>query len=289
VSFDDKTLQVHRLVAKAFVLNNSPKTKINVIHLDGNMLNNHSWNLKWATREQTVKHYMTLRENSAISKYKLNGKLVCSYDSVQDAAASTENSEMALSPNRILDACRSKRKRAGGWLWSFKTPDTHKMTVYKKTTVWPDDLLRRPEYAKLIPGASNYIATIDGKIYSFRNKAFMAQKLAKDGYYSLAIVLDSGKRNKYLVHRLVAMTFIPNPDNLPSVDHIDNDKTNNNMTNLRWSTPSDNTLSYYRHKRANSPPTGNVKKKDRRFNRSKTHHPNIVTIDTAPFPSKRYA
>ncbi len=51
-------------------------------------------------------------------------------------------------------------------------------------------------------------------------------------------------RNKeYLVHRLVAETFIPNPDGLPQVDHIKfEERTNNDISNLRWVTAQENTL-----------------------------------------------
>lgn len=47
-------------------------------------------------------------------------------------------------------------------------------------------------------------------------------------------------KNKYRVHRLVAQAFIPNPDNLPVVDHIDNNKSNNVVSNLRWCTQQQN-------------------------------------------------
>lgn len=48
------------------------------------------------------------------------------------------------------------------------------------------------------------------------------------------------KRKMLTVHRLVALAFIPNPDNLPVVDHIDGDPRNNNVNNLRWVTHSEN-------------------------------------------------
>lgn len=59
------------------------------------------------------------------------------------------------------------------------------------------------------------------------------------GYRSLVLSID-GIHKDVLVHRLVALTFIPNPDNLPQVDHIDGNRDNNRVDNLRWVTPKDN-------------------------------------------------
>lgn len=53
------------------------------------------------------------------------------------------------------------------------------------------------------------------------------------------------KRNYRRVHRLVALAFIPNPDNLSQVNHIDGDKTNNNIENLEWISNKDNTQHGY--------------------------------------------
>lgn len=46
--------------------------------------------------------------------------------------------------------------------------------------------------------------------------------------------VEKGKQKTFSVHRLVALTFIPNPDNLPCINHKDEDKTNNNADNLEW-------------------------------------------------------
>lgn len=63
--------------------------------------------------------------------------------------------------------------------------------------------------------------------------------LASAGYPCLCLQ-KNGKQSTFLVHRLVAQAFIPNPLNLPQVNHIDSNKKNNNVDNLEWVTHQKN-------------------------------------------------
>jgi hypothetical protein len=61
------------------------------------------------------------------------------------------------------------------------------------------------------------------------------------------LLVGLGRKNKYLLHRLLALQFIPNPENHPMIDHIDRNKTNNNLENLRWCNRATNEQNTTRH------------------------------------------
>ena len=73
------------------------------------------------------------------------------------------------------------------------------------------------------------------KSIKFGKERILKQHINKGGYYYVCL-LKNGKHKNYYVHRLVAETFIDNPDNLPQVNHKDENKTNNNVVNLEWCT-----------------------------------------------------
>ena len=102
------------------------------------------------------------------------------------------------------------------------------------------------EVWKDIKGYENkYQVSNTGKIkaLNYRNTGKEREISMKNnkGYYEVALWKDS-KRKMFLVHRLVAQMFIPNPDNLPQVNHIDENKTNNCVDNLEWCTQLYNNL-----------------------------------------------
>lgn len=59
-------------------------------------------------------------------------------------------------------------------------------------------------------------------------------KPGKKNDYKFVGLFKNGKSKYRLVHRLVGKAFIPNPDNKPEIDHIDKNRSNNNVDNLRW-------------------------------------------------------
>jgi len=71
--------------------------------------------------------------------------------------------------------------------------------------------------------------------YNYRGKGNLLIPKIKKGYYEIGLRKD-GERKWYSIHRLVAQTFIDNPNDLPCINHRDENKLNNNVDNLEWCT-----------------------------------------------------
>ena len=72
----------------------------------------------------------------------------------------------------------------------------------------------------------------NGNVFSVRNNKLLKRMMFPSGYEYVHLCNGKGKTKLFRVHRLVAETFIPNPNNLPEVNHKDGDKLNNNVKNL---------------------------------------------------------
>lgn len=80
-----------------------------------------------------------------------------------------------------------------------------------------------------------YAVTSCGKVWSHKRHRFM-KLTGEGGNYKCVNLSKNGRYKTFLVHRLVAEAYIPNPDNLPQVNHKNEKKDKNNVQNLEWCT-----------------------------------------------------
>lgn len=104
---------------------------------------------------------------------------------------------------------------------------------------------------KEIKGYEDYKINESGIVIN-KNGHVMRTAKSNSGYLRTSLENKDGRKN-FSIHRLVAQTFIPNPNNLPIVMHKDNDPLNNYVSNLEWGTQSDNINQAFNEGRKISP------------------------------------
>lgn len=96
----------------------------------------------------------------------------------------------------------------------------------------------KKEYWKLIKDYENYMVSSFGRVKSINYNHSGKERILKlrtDRYGYLRVNLwKNNKQKNFLVHRLIAEAFLPNPNNYPCVNHRDENKQNNNVINLEW-------------------------------------------------------
>jgi len=110
-----------------------------------------------------------------------------------------------------------------------------------------------------------------GVVFSEISKKFLTPKIDRYGYKVVSLCRD-GKSKYTTIHRLVATAFIPNPYNLPTVNHKDENKLNNVVINLEWATVKDNVNYGTRNERmANSKKKNPIAQYDTKMNLIRIH------------------
>ena len=95
---------------------------------------------------------------------------------------------------------------------------------------------------------TQYAISNKGNVRNSNTGKILQPEVSNCGYLRVGMYYVKDEKRYHIhgsVHRLVALAFIPNPDNLPQVNHKDGNKTNNKVDNLEWSSPSDNDYHAY--------------------------------------------
>ncbi len=79
----------------------------------------------------------------------------------------------------------------------------------------------------------------DGRVYSLKTDTYLRPAIQNSGYHHVSLWKE-GKGTSFTIHRMLATHFIPNPNALPEAHHKDGNKDNNCVSNIEWSSCSDN-------------------------------------------------
>ncbi len=106
------------------------------------------------------------------------------------------------------------------------------------------------EYYKKIPEYPNYAISNIGNVKNMKTGRILKSWYVRTGYKQIRII-ENKKQKKEYVHRLVGLAFLINDNKLYEIDHIDRNKNNNTVGNLRWVTHKENCLNKNEYTQAN--------------------------------------
>jgi len=143
---------------------------------------------------------------------------------------------VGISAEGVSSVCRGKRKSAGGFFWRY-----------------PRILDLQGEKWKPVVSTQfgldfhSYCISTCGRVKNISHSRLLKQNLDTNGYCQVSLTNNSGKV-RLSVHKLVSMIFLPSTysEKRQIVDHIDNQRENNHVQNLRWVTQAENLNHYYK-------------------------------------------
>jgi len=236
-----KSVKIHRLVGINFIDN--PENKETINHKNHNRLDNNVDNLEWATTtEQNIHKRKCKKETqelvSSRALWRINkdtDEKIEFYETIKFASqwvfdnkltSVTEFNNGNNIKTKICAVCqkRKDRKTAYGYKWEYDDSSEYKYLNEE----WKDIP------CEIVEGIKGYKISNYGRVKNHKGKITEGSNHAS-GYLWVSVA-----PKQYLLHRLIAKTFIPNPQNKEQVNHIDGNKLNCKLDNLEWMTCSEN-------------------------------------------------
>ena len=233
-----KNFKVHRLVAIAFIEN--PLNKSDVNHKNKNKIDNTLLNLEWMTHAENNQHksigliYTSNRNKQIIRLNKTTGEVLDKYNSIEDAGIwacenkLTRNSHNGR--NSISNCLTGLSYSAYGFGWKYIEYND------LENEEWREIDLEKIFGINLEVDKKYNVSSL-GRFKNSYGIIMDNYKVTENGYIRICI-----NQKTIALHRLVAFTFLENPENKEQVNHKDGDKLNNSVNNLEWCTNSENQI-----------------------------------------------
>lgn len=198
-----------------------------VDHIDTNKLNNILSNLRIVNRTINGLN-RKVKEDSVIQQYDLENNLIKEYNTINEAGK-----ELKLKNPRNIYNClaNNKSNKAHGFIWKYKNKKK------KEIIEAIDNNFSKIKISKNI-SLDNYSINKHGQVFSYQKNKIL-EFVNLNGYNAISLCVN-GKFKSFRIHRLLMFTFKNNIDNKPVVNHIDENKLNNNLDNLEWMTQQEN-------------------------------------------------